>query len=69
MAQWGQGGTEKGRQGREGTDGGGAPAGARWREGGCYAAWSKTEREERNWVAGLYFALPRPDGWHATVAP
>ena len=30
-AQWGQGGTERGRQGREGAGGGGAAVGAVWR--------------------------------------
>ena len=31
--------------------------------GGCCAARSKIEREERDWAAGLYFALSRPNGW------
>ena len=56
--KWGQGGTERGRQGREGAGG-----------GGCCAAWSETEREERDWAVGLYLALPRPDGWRVTAAP
>ena len=48
---------------------GGAAAGAGWHEGGCCALETETEREERDWVAGLYFALPRPDGWRVTAAP
>ena len=31
-------------------------------------ARSETEREERDWAAGLYFALPRPDGWRVTAS-
>ena len=63
VAQWGQGATERGRQGREGAGGGGAAAGAGRHGGGCCATRSETEREERGWAAGLYLALPRPDGW------
>ena len=48
---------------------GGAAAGARRHRGGCCAAQSETEREERDWAAGLYLALPRPDGWRVTAAP
>ena len=67
--QWGQGGTERGRQGREGAGGGGAAVWAGRRDGGCCAARSETEREERDWAASLYFALPRHDGWRVTATP
>ena len=42
---------------------GGAAAGARRHGGGCCAARSEIEREERDWAAGLYLALSRPDRW------
>ena len=48
---------------------GGTTAGAGRHGGGCCASRSETEREERDWAAGLYFALPRPDGWRVTAAP
>ena len=49
-------------------DGGGWAA---WRKLLCggWAARSETEREERDGAAGLYLALPRPDGWRITAAP
>ena len=48
---------------------GGAAAGVGRRGGGCCAARSETEREKKDWAAGLYLALPRPDGWRITAAP
>ena len=47
-AQWGQGGTERGRQRREGAGGGGTATRAGRRGGGCCATWSQIEREERD---------------------
>ncbi|XP_066316504.1 uncharacterized protein [Miscanthus floridulus] len=59
---------------REGDKGEREPSGEvrRWGLDGAEAAAVRRgvkQREERDWAAGLYLALSRPDGWRVTATP
>ena len=69
-------------EGREGAGKGGKVCGRPW---GSWEAMARRcglggtevaavqrgvkQREETDWAAGLYLALPRPDGWRVTAMP